>query len=262
LCNRSTYRIEALLTLQFGTEDYMNAHKFKTVRDPRADAHINGDYFKKNPSWHVEYSPRKAQAIHDFLERRQLRPKTIGDVGCGAGEVLALLQKTMDPSCRFWGYDVAAPAIAKAKTRENERITFSLADFCEIDTPYFDLLLALEVVDHVEDYIGFVRALKNRAEWKYFSFSLDISVQSAFRSNAFTQRRKNHSHLHHFNKQTALGTLEYAGYEIVDYCYSSPDVTINWATKVARPIRRAFFGMNPDLAVRMFGGYSLQVLAR
>jgi Methyltransferase domain len=233
-----------------------------TVRDPIADAHINGEYCRKNPSWHIEYSPKKAQTIHDFLQRRQLRPKTIGDVGCGAGEVLALLQQKMDPSCRFWGYDVAPPAIEKAKTRENDRLKFSLADLCEIETPHFDLLLALEVVDHVEDYIGFLRILKKRAEWKYFSFSLDISVQSAFRSNAFTQRRKNHSHLHHFNKQTALGTLEYAGHEIVDYFYTSPDVTISWAAKVARPIRQVMFKMNPESAVRLFGGYSLQVLTR
>jgi SAM-dependent methyltransferase len=248
-------------------EDFMTfpaqpAQKLKTVRDPTADAHINGDYFKKNPSWHVEYSPAKAQTIHDCLRRRQLSPKTIGDVGCGAGEVLALLQKRMDPTCWFWGYDVAPPAIEMAKRRENERMKFSLADFSEIDTPYFDLLLALEVVDHVEDYIGFVRAIKNHAEWKYFSFSLDISVQSAFRRDAFTLRRANHSHLHHFNKQTALGTLEYAGYEIVDYFYSSPDVTGSTAAKVARPIRRALFGMNPEFTVRMLGGYSLQVLAR
>lgn len=238
------------------------AEKLTTVRDPIADAHLNGDYFKKNPSWHVEYSPRKAQTIYDCLQRRHLYPKTIGDVGCGAGEVLALLQKKMHPSCQFWGYDIAPPAIEKAKTRENGQLKFALADLCEIDTPYFDLLLALEVVDHVEDYIGFLRILKKRAELKYFSFSLDISVQSALRSNAFTQRRKNHSHLHHFNKQTALGTLEYAGYEIVDYFYSTPEVTISRAAKVALPIRRAMFKMNPELAVRLFGGYSLQVLAR
>lgn len=236
--------------------------KLKTVRDPAADAHINGDYHKKNPTWHVEYSPWKAQIIHDFLERRNLHPKTIGDVGCGAGEVLSLLQKKMPADCRFWGYDVAAPAIDMAKKRENERLQFALADLCEIETPRFDLLMALEVIDHVEDYIGFARALKNRAEYKFFSFSLDISVQSAFRSDAFTKRRVNHSHLHHFNKQTALATLEYAGYEIVDYFYRPPNVTISTAAKLARPIRKGFFGLAPELAVRMFGGYSLQVLAR
>lgn len=203
------------------------SQKLKTVRDPIVDTHLNGEYFKNNPTWHVEYSPKKAQTIHDCLIRRQLHPKTIVDVGCGAGEVLALLQKAMDTSCRFWGYDVAPPAIEKARIRQNDRLKFSLADFCEIDTPHFDLLLALEVVDHVEDYIGFVRAIKNRAEWKYFSFSLDISVQSAFRSSSFVQRRKDHNHLHHFNKEVALGTLEYAGYEIVDCFYSAPDVTIS-----------------------------------
>ncbi|HMF86092.1 MAG TPA: class I SAM-dependent methyltransferase [Nitrospiraceae bacterium] len=236
--------------------------KLKTVRNPQTDAHINGEYFKKNPTWHVEYSPLKAQIIYEVLRSRQIRPKTIGDVGCGAGEVLSLLQKNMDPATCFWGYDVAAPAIDMAKTRENERLKFALADFPETETPHFDLLLALEVIDHVEDYIGFARALKNRAEWKFFSFSLDISVQSAFRSDAFLKKRRNHSHLHHFNKQTALATLEYAGYEIVEYFYRQPNVTISTTARLARPIRKAFFGMAPELAVRIFGGYSLQVLAR
>jgi len=236
--------------------------KFKTVRDPAADAHINGDYYKKNPTWHVEYSPWKAQTIHDFLNRRGLKPKTIADVGCGAGEVLAQLQKRMPADCRFSGFDVAAPAIAMAKTRENENLKFQLADLCEIETPRFDLLMALEVIDHVEDYIGFARAVKNRAEWKYFSFSLDISVQSAIRGGAFTQRRKVHSHLHHFNQQTALGTLEYAGYEIVDWFYAPPGVSGSMKAKLARPIRNALFALSPDLTVRTLGGYSLQVLAR
>jgi len=236
--------------------------RFTSVRNPQADAHINGEYFKKNPTWHVEYSPWKAEFIHSFLERRKLYPKTIVDVGCGAGEVLALLQKKMAPDCRFWGYDIAAPAIEMAKAKENDRLQFALADFGEIETPRFDFLMALEVIDHVEDYIGFARALRQRAEWKFFSFSLDISVQSALRRHAFTQRRVHHSHLHHFNTQTALATLEYAGYEIVDYFYRPPNVTISKIATLARPIRKVAFNLNPELAVRLFGGYSLLVLAR
>jgi len=103
--------------------------------------------------------------------------------------------------------------------------------------------------------------LKNRAEWKIFSFSLDISVQSAFRAGAFSQRRNVHSHLHHFNKETALGTLEYAGYEVVDYVYP-PNLAISPLAKMAKPIRTACFKLGPDLAVRLFGGYSLLILAR
>ena len=56
--------------------------------------------------------------------------------------------------------------------------------------------------------------LKARSEWKIFSFSLDISVQSAFREGALLQRRVAHTHRHHFSKETALRTLQETGFEI------------------------------------------------
>jgi hypothetical protein len=67
--------------------------------------------------------------------------------------------------------------------------------------------------------------------------------------------------LHHFNKETALGTLQYAGYEIVDYFYPS-NLAISRLARLAKPVRTAFFKFYPDLAVRLFGGYSLLILAR
>jgi hypothetical protein len=241
--------------------DYAPDRRFVSIADPDADQHLNGEYFKKHPTWHVEYSPWKADNIYRFLKRKQLDPRTICEVGCGAGEVLRQLQLKMDPECRFWGYDVAPPAIELAKQRENERLSFELADFGAIQTPRHDLLLILEVVDHVEDYIGFLRMLKTKADLKLFSFSLDISAQSALRKGAFAQRRNVHSHLHHFNKETAISSLEYAGYEIIDSFYPSNFANSQLA-KLAKPIRQLSFGMAPDLTVRLFGGYSLMVLAR
>ena len=235
--------------------------RFVSVNDPVADQHLNGEYFKKHPTWHVEYSPWKAQNIYNFLQNKALDPRTICEVGCGAGEVLRQLQLRMNPECRFRGFDVAPPAIDLAKSRENERLKFEVADFGAIETPHYDLLLALEVVDHVEDYIGFLRMLKTKAEWKLFSFSLDISAQSAVRKGALAQRRNVHSHLHHFNKETALGALEHAGFEIVDWFYPA-NLAMSHLAKLAKPVRRAAFGFAPDLTVRLFGGYSLMVLTR
>ena len=234
---------------------------FSSIVNPAADAHLNGDYFRKNPTWHVEFSPWKADNIHRLLQQKRLKPTTICEVGCGAGEVLRQLQLKMNSDCYFSGYDIAPPAIEMAKRRGNERLHFELADFVAIDTPRMDLLLVLEVVDHVEDYMGFLRHLRDRAEWKIFSFSLDISVQGALRRNGLLRRRHAHSHLHHFNKETALDTLRHTGYEVVDWSYQSvpPAAPL---TKLVKPIRRLAFAAHPDLAARMFGGYSLMVLAR
>jgi hypothetical protein len=241
----------------------MNAtpQKFTSVGDPQNDPHINGEYFKHNPTWHVEYSDWKAGNILRFMEQKKLHPKTICEVGCGAGEVLRIMHSKMDKDCTFWGCDVAPQAIKLAKTRENDRLSFEVADFGAIDTPKFDLMLVLEVVDHVEDYLGFLRMLKTKSDLKIFSFSLDISVQSAFRKGALLQRRVAHSHRHHFSKETALRTLEETGFEVQDYFYPS-NLAISKLAKISKPIRELSFLMGPDLAVRLFGGYSLLVLAR
>jgi trans-aconitate methyltransferase len=235
--------------------------QLSSVVDPASDPHINGEYLKKNPNWHVEYSPGKAAAILDLLGRRGLRPRTICEVGCGAGEVLRQLQMKMPPDCVFSGYDIAPAAIEMARQRQNAQLQFELADFVAAETPAFDLLLVLEVVDHVENYLQFLRQLKNRAEWKLFSFSLDVSAQSALRKSGFVKAREVFSHLHHFNKEIAVSTLSHAGYEIVDTFYG-PNHADTRAAKLVRPLRALTFGIDQDLSVRLFGGRSLLVLTR
>jgi ubiquinone/menaquinone biosynthesis C-methylase UbiE len=242
------------------TEKQSEVARFSSIADPNADAHVNGEYFKKHPTWHVEYSEWKARNIYDFLRRKGLQPRTVGEVGCGAGEVLRQLQTRLAPECTFRGYDIAPPAIEMANTRSNERLQFELADFGEIETPRFDLLLILETVDHVEDYLGFLRMLKPRADLKIFSFSLDISAVNVVRKGALLRQRVNHSHLHQFSKDTALEALKYTGYQVLDAFYPAP-MAPTASAKVANLIRKTAFLFGEDFAVRIFGGHSLLVLA-
>jgi hypothetical protein len=237
--------------------------RFSSVVDPEADPHINGEYLKKNPTWHIEYSPWKAENVVRLLAKHNLHPHMIGDVGCGVAEVLRQLQIRMPAECRFWGYDIAPAAIQLAKQRENERLTVELADFGAIDTPYFDLALVLEVVDHIEEYLGFLRMLRTRAEWKVIGFSLDITVLAALRTGIFTKWRDGLSHLHHFNKEIALDTLRHTGYQVVDYCYGPwPNQSRGLTAGLLRRLRGITFRMDQDLSARIFGGSNLVVLAR
>ena len=237
--------------------------RFSSIVDPLADPHINGEYLVNNPSWHIEYSPWKADNVRRLLQKQSLDPKTICEVGCGVGEVLRQLQLQMDPECRFWGYDIAPAAIRMAKQRENDRLKVELADFGEIDTPPFDLLLVLEVLDHIDEYLGFLRMLRTRAEWKIISFSLDITVQSALRTGLFSKWRDGLRHLHHFNKEIALDTLRHTGYEVVDYFIGPwPNQTRGLSAALLKAIRRVSYAMNHDLSARLFGGCNLVVLAR
>jgi hypothetical protein len=229
-----------------------------------SDPHVNGEYLRNNPDWHTPSSAWKAQQVLKMLRRHNLAPLTVGEVGCGAGEVLRQLQLKLDSSCEFWGYDISPQAIDMTVGKENGRLHFKNADACQMVTPFFDLMLVLEVVDHVEDYFGFLRALKHKSKYKLFHFSLDLSVQNAIRPGALLKQRDTLVHLHYFNKETMLRTLQDTGYEVIDTFYTPYAMKFSPEPigKLVKPLRWLFFQLNQDLAVRILGGYRLMVLAR
>ena len=185
-------------------------------------------------------------------------------MGCGAGEALKQLQKSLGSACKLYGYDISPQAIDLAKSRANERLHFCLADLCSVEGAWFDLILALDVFEHMEDYYGFLRRLKARAHYKIFHIPLDISVQTVLRKNGLLKRRHLHDHLHFFTKETALQALQDAGYEVLDHFYTARSIDLGDALgqRLLRLPRKLCFALHAELTVRILGGYSLLVLAR
>jgi SAM-dependent methyltransferase len=232
--------------------------------DSESAIYRDGSYLKSNPSWHIEESPFKVRQIQRMMKQQNLSPKTVCDVGCGAGLVLAELQPHLPSKCVCWGYDVSPDALAMSTKRGNEALRFRLLDIrkdqCDA---FFDLLLMLDVFEHVEDYMGLVRAVRSKAKQKLFHIPLDLSVQAVVRKNGLLRRRDDHAHLHYFTKETALRTLTDVGYRLVDYFYTPRCIELGdrLIQKAVRIPRRIAFAMAPDVTVRVLGGYSLMVLA-
>ena len=226
--------------------------------------YLDGEYLLKNPGWHLEESPFKARQILRILRRNRLALKTICDVGCGAGEVLRQLQETLDHDCVFWGYDISPQAHELAKSRVNERLQFKLADFLEERDKYFDLILALDVIEHLEDYFSFLRGLKERSCYKIFHIPLDLSVQTVLRKNGLLKRRDLYAHLHYFSKETALRTLIDTGYEIRDYFYTPRSIELGpgLGERILKLPRKLGFAIHQDWTARVLGGFSLLVLVQ
>jgi hypothetical protein len=167
--------------------------------------------------------------------------------------------------CELTGYDISPQAIKLARTRENERLHFHLGDFRTADTSRYEMLLVLDVLEHLEDYYSFLRSLKSRTTYKVFFFPLDLSVQTVIRPHGLLHTRDAFAHLHYFTKETALRALEDTGYRVLDAVYTADALDsptellgrrlLKWPRKVA-------FALNHDLAVHLLGGYRLLVLAR
>jgi ubiquinone/menaquinone biosynthesis C-methylase UbiE len=226
--------------------------------------YIDGTYLEKNPDWHLEESPWKVDHIMPMLKRHHLEPGTVCEVGCGTGEVLRLLQRQMAETCTFWGYDISPQAIEISKARANERLRFKLADIRKEQDAFYDLILVLDVIEHLEDYFSFLREIKPKSRYKLLHIPLEISVQGVLRGKIFLRNRDLHGHLHHFTKETALRMLEDIGYEVLDYSYS-PEYeleTMLVLTRLMKFPRKLFFRLHHDLAVRILGGARLLVLAK
>ncbi len=221
-------------------------------------------YADLHPSYDVEDSAWKAARILTIIARNRVDVARVVDVGCGAGEILRQLQIQLPHDSTFTGYDIAPRAIELANTRSNDRLHFVLGDFTET-TDHASLLLCVDVIEHVEDYLGFLKRLVSRANYTIFHIPLEITLSTVLRVKPILAARENVGHLHYFTKETALAALEYSGFQIVDWQYTRIGITHSRHSlrrMIALPVRWVAASLHADLGIRLFGGASLLVLAK
>ncbi len=223
------------------------------------------DYLQKTSTWHSEDSPWKAGQIHRMIMRNGLTPGRIVEVGCGVGEILYCLNDITGKSIsQIDGFDIAIDAIEIAKRKGSTNLHFYCEDFLFSDRSDYDLLLMIDVFEHIPDYLGFLEKCKSRAEYKIYHIPLDVHVSSILR-NKLVDAREKVGHLHYFTKETALATLKDTGHEIIDFFYtdqSTGSPNKGWKTRIANIPRLILHPLFPNFTVKLLGGYSLMVLAK
>jgi len=238
------------------------------VTENRCSIYETGEYLASHPTWHAEDSQWKAQQIQHFLADNGVHPTSVVEIGCGAGEVLYSLSQKLDGVSQFVGYDISADAISIAKAREGGSLAFNHADLLSDDHAPFDLVLAIDVFEHVEDHLNFLRKLRRCGTNFVFHIPLDLSAFSILKPNLLLYMRRVAGHLHSFTKEIALATLADTGYHVASYRYTRGAIEApsredrRLKARMLREGRRAIFALSPDLAARILGGLSLLVLAR
>jgi len=226
-----------------------------------ANIYSSGEYASLNPSWHQEHSQWKADQVIRMFQRHGLNPKTIAELGCGAGGILASLHDRLVPQPSCVGYEISPQAFAMARKREANGLKFVLGP-SDLVTDQFDVVLAMDVFEHVEDYLGFIRGMKKIGVWKILHIPLDLSLVSIYKPILLQQARDGVGHLHYFTRETAIASLEHAGLSVKDWFYTSVEIDHGpHGRKRLHSLREFLFTRNQDLAARWLGGFSLLVLA-
>lgn len=225
----------------------------------------NGSYLKDNPTWHEEDSPWKAEQIAKILLRNNIHPASVCEIGCGAGEVLRSLKSRLNGDTKYSGYEISPQAFEICQQKKAENLEFHLKDLLADDGAKFDVVMAIDVFEHIEDCFGFLRKLRPKGRYQVFHIPLDLSVQTVLRATPITNARESVGHIHYFTKETALAILNDTGYEVVDHFYTNGSLDLphrGWKSSLLKLPRKILYSIQKDWCVRMLGGSSLLVLTR
>lgn len=228
------------------------------------DKYQSGDYLRDNPDWDQSDSPWKAAQVIGMLRDHRVQPGKVVEVGCGAGGVLAELERHL-PITKFTGFDIAPDAARFWQSHKSPRVSFVGGDFLTLNSSRFDLLLLLDVIEHVPDPLAFLTALRSHADLFLFHIPLDLSAAGVLREAPLLHVRNKVGHIHYFTKGLALQLLQECGFEIIEWRYTGAAFNApgrSWKTRLASLPRSFVQLLHKDLGVRLFGGETLLVLAK
>jgi SAM-dependent methyltransferase len=221
--------------------------------------YLDGAYLRTNPTWHEGDGRWKATQVLRLLSDFDLRPRSVVDIGCGTGGVLEVIASQF-PETQLVGYDISPQAVGLVERSGRMQLRVGIPQDVH---QHFDLALSLDVFEHVEDYLGFLRSLHALADHFIFHIPLDISAQSVARERPLMAVRSSVGHLHYFTRGTALASLETAGFRVVSdrllFPCDMPGRELK--TRIANIPRSLTRRVAPQLSARLLGGFTLLVLA-
>lgn len=228
-----------------------------------SNQYIDGSYIDKNPQFHVEDSPWKADQIIKMATLAKISPSSIAEIGCGAGEILVQLSKKLTSVEFLDGYELSPQAYELCKKRETEKIHYFNDDAFKGEKKNYDLVLCIDVFEHIENPFEFLRNLKKLGKKFIFHIPLDMNTQMVLRAEPIMRVRKDVGHLNYYSSDSAIATLKDCGY-IIDHWFFTPNGADNPKSTKAKMLqlpRKILFKFFPELTVRILGGYSLMVCA-
>jgi len=229
------------------------------IRGEPVTAHTaNSTYAERHPRWHAQDSGHKARAVWSFAQRLGISPSHVVDVGCGAGGVTARLGHVW-PVVEGW--DTSAEAIAIAK-REHPQCSFTHGAF-ERSGQRADLILCLDVVEHVAGDVALMKALSGCAEHLIFRVPLDWSVLDACRPTRLQESLDHWGHVQLYDRRLLAQRLGEAGLTMhaITYDRVPPGPPRTWAGHVTGALRTLGDTTHPAPFAWLLGGWSVLVHA-
>ena len=230
------------------------------------EIYINGEYFSNNPDWDIADAAWKADVIFKLITKNDIHVSDIIETGCGAGKILVELAGKEPGFKKLSGYDISPQAIELAMKNSSGRINYFNEDINAKENVHAGLMLVIDVVEHIDDFYGFLRKLKTKSEYFVFHIPLDLSCRTIKKPHVLLQQRQSVGHIHYFTKEIVEWALKDTGYQVIDWQYTRPVTDVRHADSfkrwVKKTLRNISFAVDKDWSAKKWGGYSIMLLAK
>jgi SAM-dependent methyltransferase len=233
-------------------------------QDPTRDRYLSGDYAQKNPDWDIGDAAWKAKKLVQFLAHYKCQPVSVVEIGCGSGAVLVELRKYF-LQASLAGFDIAPDATQFWLDAAKSDIRLELADYFTLEEPIPDLILLIDVLEHIGNPWEFLANLRGRAKLVAIHLPLDLSAISVLRETPLLRVRNKVGHLHFFTRELAVSLLHESGFEVLGLGFTGAAFDApqrSFKTLMAGVVRKIFYAINRDFGARLLGGETLLLLAR
>ncbi len=242
----------------------MSSHTKKNTQIfMKKDIYNDQTYLTNNPTWHEEDTGFKVDRIESILRKHQISFENVCDVGCGSGEILLQVLQRFPEVKNAVGYDISNDAIAIARKKSNDKLHFELQDIAlTADSVNFDLMLVIDVIEHLENYFSFLDTISGKSRYFVFHIPLDMSVWSLMSEGILIESKKRVGHIHNFTEDFILSILTDYGFNVLGKAYTEPVNKVeSFKQRIVDIIRKTLYKINPRFCSKFMGGYSIMVLA-
>ncbi len=229
----------------------------------KKDIYNDHSYLSNNPTWHAEDAEFKVKRIEKLLNNYPIPFKRVCEVGCGSGEILALLQKRFPDANSWIGYEISEDALSIAAKKANPGLKFILKDIgLEEQEVTYDLMLVIDVIEHLDNYFAFLDTINQRSKYFIFHIPLDMYVWSLIREGILIESKKRVGHIHNFTEDFIKSILQDHGFRIISQIYTEPVAKVkSFKQTIVNGARKILFRINPRFCTKTLGGYSIMLLA-
>lgn len=176
-------------------------------------------YLNEEAEWLRRGATNKANSIEILLNRNNIRPKTLLEIGCGTGAVISECQHR-NLATNYIGVDYAPEAIGYLR-KHSYGITILQGD---VDDPEFhindfcDVVIISHVIEHLEEPAKFLVKLRNSINFSHVILEVPLEdlLANKFKSLFRDVTSNKAGHVQFFSDRSFENLLYSNGYRILD----------------------------------------------